>query len=222
MLIPHYQNVPIHRDTEVKNYISKIEPIDDINTNNSGLVYNKFQVFVDENGKLETVLLIKSAGDVIDLKCLGAIKLMEFKPLIIKNNPSKYSIFIAYSFSGEDSAYPIINLTITEPIIYNYNGELSDKIYDFESVEEKPKVLIYSEPDYPDLARKAGVSGKVLLEVVIDEKGDAIKTKVIKSLGMLDRSAIEAAKTSKYRPGLIDKKPVKVKMEVPFYFNLKR
>ncbi len=76
---------------------------------------------------------------------------------------------------------------------------------------------------YPEIARKAGVEGRVYINVLIDERGNVIDTKVLKSLGNngCDEAAIEAIKAVKWKPAKQRDKPVKVWVGIPVVFKLK-
>ncbi len=77
------------------------------------------------------------------------------------------------------------------------------------------------EPVYPEQARRAGIQGTVQLEIWLDERGRARKIRVLSSPGHgLDRAAIVAAARSRFTPGLINGKPVPVKITVPYRFVL--
>lgn len=66
-------------------------------------------------------------------------------------------------------------------------------------------------PETPEEARKAGVSGVVILEAVIDELGNVQDVRVLKGLHpALDEKAAEALRTWKFKPATMDGKPVKV------------
>jgi TonB family protein len=71
------------------------------------------------------------------------------------------------------------------------------------------------------MARKARVEGKVILEAVIDTDGSVIDVKVLRSIPLLDKSAIEAVRRWKYRPALQQGRPVKVFFTVVVEFNLR-
>ena len=76
---------------------------------------------------------------------------------------------------------------------------------------------------YPEAARKAGIEGRILLYVQVDEKGNVAKTKVIKSLGATgcDKAAVAAVNAVKWIPAKQKGKPVKVWVMVPVDFKLK-
>ncbi|NQT25290.1 TonB family protein [candidate division KSB1 bacterium] len=76
---------------------------------------------------------------------------------------------------------------------------------------------------YPELARKAGIEGRVIIYVQVDENGDAIRTRVIQSLGEnngCDEAAIEAVKAVKWKPAMQRDQNVKVWIAVPIDFKL--
>jgi len=55
-------------------------------------------------------------------------------------------------------------------------------------------------PVYPPIARQAGVTGVVILEVVIDTDGNVAEARVLRSIPLLDQAALDAVKDWKYVP----------------------
>ncbi|RMG63293.1 MAG: energy transducer TonB [Calditrichaeota bacterium] len=100
--------------------------------------------------------------------------------------------------------------------------EEEEPIVPFYALSEKPEVIKRVEPKYPELARKAGIEGRVVVKVLINTKGDVEKVEVIKSHPLLDEAAIEAAKQFKFKPGKQRDRYVKVWMTIPFNFRLKK
>ncbi|MFO7445555.1 MAG: energy transducer TonB [Ignavibacteriaceae bacterium] len=81
---------------------------------------------------------------------------------------------------------------------------------------------IYKIIEYPDIAKKAGVQGKVYLLAYINEKGGVDDVKVVKGLGAgCDEAAIDAVKKQKFNPGKVQGQAVKVKLTIPIIFKLK-
>ncbi|GAB4330980.1 MAG: energy transducer TonB [Calditrichia bacterium] len=97
-----------------------------------------------------------------------------------------------------------------------------EPIVEFYALSEKPEVIKRVEPVYPELARKAGIEGMVVVKVLIGTKGDVEKVEVIKSHPMLDEAAVTAAKQFKFKPGKQRERFVKVWMTIPFTFKLKK
>jgi len=72
-----------------------------------------------------------------------------------------------------------------------------------------------------ELARKAGISGKVLIEFIVSEDGKIIEPKVVKGIGYgCNEEAIRIIKLMpKWIPGKQDGKPIKVKLILPIIFS---
>jgi periplasmic protein TonB len=96
-----------------------------------------------------------------------------------------------------------------------------DEVFEFFAVSEKPVIIHKEEPKYPDLARKAGIEGIVVITVTIGKDGKVEDAKVFKSLPMLDEAALKAAKKCTFKPAKQRDKTVRVKMNIPFHFRLK-
>jgi len=104
--------------------------------------------------------------------------------------------------------------------------EDSDAIV-FVPYDEKPEPIggyaaIHKNLVYPEIARKAGVEGKVLVYAQIDKQGNVVRTKVMKSLGPngCDESAERAIRSVKWKPAMQRDTPVKVWIMVPINFQL--
>ena len=81
---------------------------------------------------------------------------------------------------------------------------------------------IYKKIEYPSVAKKAGIEGKVYVLVFINESGDVDDVKVIKSLGGgCDEAVISAVKDSKFKPASNKGVATKVKLSLAFTFKLK-
>jgi protein TonB len=76
---------------------------------------------------------------------------------------------------------------------------------------------------YPEIARKAGIEGRVIVQVLVSEKGVVEDTRIMKSLGHsgCDEAAVKAIKSVKWKPALQRDKPVKVWVAIPVIFRLK-
>jgi protein TonB len=96
-----------------------------------------------------------------------------------------------------------------------------DEVYEFFAVSEKPVLINKAVPQYPDLARKAQIEGKVVITVTIDKKGIVENAVVFKSVPMLDEAAMAAAMQCRFKPAKQRDKFVKVKMNIPFDFHLR-
>jgi protein TonB len=84
----------------------------------------------------------------------------------------------------------------------------------------EPKKIVHVPPLYPAIAQQAHVEGIVILEAVIDERGNVDHVKVLRSRPLLDQAAIDAVRAWKYTPTLLNGVPVQVLMTITVNFNL--
>jgi len=95
----------------------------------------------------------------------------------------------------------------------------------FLAVEEMPELIggikgLLSKIKYPELAKRQGVEGKVLVQAIIDETGKVISANTIKGIGAgCDEVALDAVLNSKFNPGKQRGKNVKVQMTIPIVFK---
>lgn len=83
-----------------------------------------------------------------------------------------------------------------------------------------PNKIKDSKPVYPDIAKQARVQGIVILEAIIDPQGNVTNVRVLRSIPLLDQSAIDAVKQWKYEPTLLNGVPVPIVMTVTVNFQL--
>ena len=81
---------------------------------------------------------------------------------------------------------------------------------------------MYKLIEYPQMAKTAGIEGKLYLLAYINENGEVDDVKVVKSLGAgCDEAAIKAVKSTKFKAGKNAGAAVKVKLSLPVTFKLK-
>lgn len=96
----------------------------------------------------------------------------------------------------------------------------------FVAVEEMPEPIggiqaIQSKIKYPEIAKRAGVEGKVYVLAFVDETGTVTDVKLLKGLGAgCDEEALNAVRQTKFKPGKQRGKPVKVQVSIPIIFKL--
>ncbi|MBO6793387.1 MAG: energy transducer TonB [Balneolaceae bacterium] len=94
-------------------------------------------------------------------------------------------------------------------------------------VVEQPPVLIggiasvQKRIKYPELARNAGIEGRVVLQFVVTKEGEVANPKVVRGIGGgCDEAALEALKFAKFKPGYQRGRPVNVSYSLPITFTL--
>ena len=84
-----------------------------------------------------------------------------------------------------------------------------------------PVLLSKVEPEYSDEARRAHLSGSVVLRIEVDTGGQPRNITVRQSLGLgLDERAVDAVRKWRFRPGAVNGKPIVTPAVVEVYFRL--
>ena len=105
--------------------------------------------------------------------------------------------------------------------------EIEEEPTYFVAVEEMPAPIggikaIQEKIIYPEIAKRAGVEGKVYVLAFVNEQGEVTKAQIIKGIGAgCDEAALDAVLKTKFTPGKQRGKPVKVQVSIPIIFKLK-
>ena len=86
----------------------------------------------------------------------------------------------------------------------------------------KPPNKLYSpSPQYTEIARKARITGVVIVEAIIDKQGNVTNVKILKGLPMgLDQAAVDAVKRWRFEAATLNGKPVAVIYNLTINFQL--
>ena len=77
------------------------------------------------------------------------------------------------------------------------------------------------EPEYTEVARKAGFQGTIVLKLLVDENGRPRAIRTVRPLGMgLDEAAVAAVRKWRFRPGEKDGKPVVTEATIEIGFRV--
>ena len=96
----------------------------------------------------------------------------------------------------------------------------------FVIVEQMPEIIggtqaIYEFLTYPEMARKAGLEGLVVVQVIVEVDGRPTEPQVVRSPGpVLDQAAVDAVMQLRFKPGMQRGKPVRVRFAMPVRFRL--
>jgi protein TonB len=84
-------------------------------------------------------------------------------------------------------------------------------------------LLIYKvTPQYPAIAKAAGVGGTVILQAMISKDGTIENLRVVSGPAMLQQAALDAVKMWRYRPYLLNGVPLEVETTVNVVFTMGR
>lgn len=94
---------------------------------------------------------------------------------------------------------------------------------DFVPVEKMPVPVKEVKPEYPEIARRAGVEGTVWVKILVDKEGKAKKAVIQKSdAEIFNEPAIAAAMQYVFTPAIMNSGPVAVWASIPFRFKLNK
>lgn len=90
-------------------------------------------------------------------------------------------------------------------------------------VNEMPSLLSDVRIPYPPEAKKAGIQGPVVMDLLIDQNGKVRDVKLISGPGYgLNEAATEAAKSFQFKPGKVEDRTVAVRIRYSYRFVLER
>jgi len=170
--------------------------------------------------------------DTVDLQSTKAVVVVD-KPkkeesLLPKAPPKLPDPIEAPLISVEETVNeenPIVEEKISAPPPKEVIEDVEEPTF-FVAVEEMPQPIgglhaIQEKIQYPEIAKRAGVEGKVFVRAYVDENGNVVDAEVVKGIGGgCDEAALEAILKTKFSPGKQRGKPIKVQVTVPVLFKL--
>ncbi len=100
----------------------------------------------------------------------------------------------------------------------DYSG---DSYGNFEVSQDKPKLIKFQRPDYPEMARASQLEGTVVVKIQVGTDGSVLQAMVIQAVHpLLDKAAVDAARRCRFIPGKQRGISVKAWMAIPFVFSL--
>ena len=93
-------------------------------------------------------------------------------------------------------------------------------------VENQPELIggiggLQKKIRYPEMARRAGIEGRVYVQFIVNERGEVENPVIIRGIGGgADEEALRVVREAKFRPGLQRGRPVRVQFSLPIVFKL--
>ncbi len=97
----------------------------------------------------------------------------------------------------------------------------------FVVVEQMPKLIeglqaIQQKIRYPEKARRTGIEGRVIIQFIINEKGEVENPRILRGIGGgCDEEVMRVVTQVRFEPGLQRGKPVPVQFSLPVLFRLR-
>jgi TonB family protein len=84
---------------------------------------------------------------------------------------------------------------------------------------KEPHLVSRAMPEYPLVAKQAGIQGDVVMKTTIDAKGNVVNVQVVSGPQMLRGPAIAALRRWRYEPSTLNGQPIAVQMLVTIKFS---
>lgn len=100
---------------------------------------------------------------------------------------------------------------------------VQDEVFSVDVVQEKPELLSAPQLAYPDLLKKAGIQGVVMVQTIIDTAGrvEPNSVRIVSSANPgFDSSAREYVLKERFRPARVYGHAVRVLVQVPVNFTI--
>lgn len=111
----------------------------------------------------------------------------------------------------------VISIPQNRPTGFVKMGE----IFDPSKLDQQPQVRARVPPQYPFEMRRAGITGEVLVEFIVDVNGDVRNAYAVRSTQReFETAAVQAVSKWKFRPGKRGGKAVNTRMQQPISFSL--
>lgn len=96
------------------------------------------------------------------------------------------------------------------------------KVFPSYEVTQLPRPKTQVSPEIPDAFRQAQREALVVIEVVIDVRGNVVDARVLRHADEgLDDAALVAARATEFEPALIGTQPVSVRYQIPYRFKVR-
>lgn len=175
-------------------------------------------------GEVKLVLSVSDKGTVTNVSVMSgdpelaqaaeqAARRWKYVPFFRGGKAIPVSTTVTLQFKIGDAGKPEITAS--------YQPRAIGPIFTITNDVVPPKALYAPNPEYSKEARKAGIEGTCVLDIVVGPDGSAHNIRVSRSLGKgLDEEAIEAVKHWKFQPAMKDGQPVAVAAKIEVSFRL--
>ncbi len=163
-------------------------------------------VLVGTAGQAVETSIIKGVDPLLDSAAVTALRKLKFTPAVSEGKPLATWVEV-----------PII-FVVPPP------SDKLPEIDEFVPVQDMPR---YDERElgralvYPEIARRNGLEGEVLLRILVDKTGQVVKITVDRSTNpAFEAEAIRAVRKTSFTPAIQYGRPIAVWIQIPVYFKL--
>ena len=112
-----------------------------------------------------------------------------------------------------------IPVDLPEPVRHE-TAPVEEEVLEFWRVERQPVLVRRTMPDYPEMAKRAGLEGVVFVAFTVGADGSVRDVRVVRGPEIFRRAAVEAVSQFAFEPAVQNDRSVAVKMTMPIRFRL--
>jgi TonB family protein len=162
----------------------------------------QLMIYLNEKGKFDKVIILNGKEEKVANIVVNELSKVFDKPVYKDGLPIKFQFTFWYSsdiFENLERGSEVDSLPLPIGGMYAIQKNIR----------------------YPEIAKRAGIEGTVLILAEIDEGGNVINTSVREGIGAgCDEAAIDAIKSVKFKPAIRDSVPVRYRITIPIKFKL--
>ena len=197
------------------------------------------KIFIDENGYVDGIMEVETPQDIegnvygntelLTSKLVETAGQWKFTPAYKEGKPVKFrgqlDIMVVMNKEGE-ATVELLGFPKFDNFLHGLSAEIDEKEY-LVQVDKQPSIIgglqsLVEKIEYPEVAKRAGVEGRVFVMAYVNEEGDVTNVKLLKGIGGgCDEAALNAVRETKFTPGIMNGKPVKTQVSIPIAFKLK-
>ena len=182
---------------------------------------------VDVDGGIQDIKVLKGIGGGADEEAVRVVAQSPKWRTVVKNgDPAKTAYTLPISFNLNSNTQNTSQNNVLIP-----TRSSNDDVKDFTEVAVLPEFTdglagwskyLTANLKYPELARKENITGRVIMSFIVEKDGSLSEIKVLRGIGGgADEESVRVLKISpKWRPGLLEGRPVRVAYTMPIFFNL--
>jgi TonB family protein len=198
----------------------------------SGTVVVRAIVGVD--GVAREFKVVRAVAPVLDQKALETARLWRFRAGDKDGVPVPVEVLMEFAFGSGTQPLPV-QAPVTSPVTAPppppsakapkdppYDPAFdAGPVYPIGAGVTAPTIIYKTEPSYTNEAREKKLSGNVNLSLIVNAAGQPKEIQVTRTLGMgLDEKAVEAVSKWRFKPGMKDGVPVRVRVTIFVAFQI--
>lgn len=191
--------------------------------------YHEIIIFLSDENQAE-----RHEGSIRQLEALQEEHIQSVNVLKGETAINKYGargaegvleIITQQDIDSYNKALRALGMEPVDPGDFPEPGQVQDDEY-YVVVEEMPELIgglasIQTNIRYPEMARRAGIEGRVYVQFIVNKQGDVEEARVIRGIGGgADEEALRVVNEAKFRPGMQRGQPVRVQYSLPIVFKL--